>query len=213
LVFNPKKRAVKGKVMDIDNHTKHESSYKELLNNEIVMPEYNNFLEKHGIDLSILTDKSQDITDPLYDRFKFHERCLNVFNKAKKHFYFHRGKIVTFYFTTILDFKYNEWTIDEFLKDSGEVIDDIEILKSKLKIYNYISAALTLILVWTLPALIAQYFFPEKHFGIALIIIGIAGIFIAAYGWDFLSKYISERKNKSIHQEIRKIKLEMPQSL
>jgi len=196
-----------------DDYANGEERYKEVLNNEIVMPEYNKFLEKHGIDFSILADKSQDITDPLYARFKFHEKCLNVFNKARKHFHFHREKIVAFHFTTLIDFRFDEWTIEEFLKDAGEIIDEIEILESKLKIFKYISVVFALISAITIPILIAQYFIPKKYSMISLIILLTVGFYLAGYSEIFLSKYFRERKNKSIKREMRKIKLEMGKSV
>jgi hypothetical protein len=85
------------------------------LNNELVVPEYNRFIEMQGIDFALL-DSALNKEEPCLDiKLKFHEKCMNAFNKSKKRFHLFKGSVVSFNFITLLDILYDEWTIDEFL--------------------------------------------------------------------------------------------------
>jgi hypothetical protein len=198
----------------------HEYEYEEYgerymeVNNELIVPEYNRFLEKHNIDFSVLDCLPEKGARRTVIELEYHKRCLNLFNKARKRFYFYRGKVISFWYVTEADFQFDEWDVEEFLEDAGKAVDEIDVLKSQLKINNYILASLALISAVIIPVSVFNMFFLEQYRNVfVLAILSSSGILTALVMERVLSNYFRNRKERLISKELLKIRTDMMKAL
>lgn len=90
--------------------------YKEI-NNNLAVPLYRKFCKEYGLNFHFADEIKKNggkiDNNRIFYEMKLHDEALNLFNYLNTHYYPFRGRLVSFYYETSVDFHYENLTLSE----------------------------------------------------------------------------------------------------
>jgi ABC-type multidrug transport system fused ATPase/permease subunit len=179
------------------------------INNNLAVPLYRKFCKEYELNFHFADEKSivdhDKLMSILHDEHSLHDEALSLFNFVNKSYHPFKNGLVSFVYTTPLDFDYDNLGLDEIAQEMENKDAAIKKLENQSLIYTYIAVISTLILTIVVSINITD----SKTFSILTLPLMIIGFALVM----FIPNAIYSRRKKVEQQKFDKKLSELKQEL